>query len=106
MGRDRAYEGTQCLDKVWLERDMKVGGHGFRITGRWQNVPLGLLGGCVYTIASRNGGICLYMAAPNPHSQLLQVFSSLNSDIYASSPALRAVLDDLSQELASNKALR
>ncbi|KAH9004705.1 spinocerebellar ataxia type 10 protein domain-containing protein [Lactarius hatsudake] len=46
------------------------------------------------------------MAAPNPHSQLLQVFSLLNSDIYAFSSALRADLDDLSQEIASNKALR
>ncbi|KAH9034665.1 spinocerebellar ataxia type 10 protein domain-containing protein [Lactarius hengduanensis] len=46
------------------------------------------------------------MATPNPHSQLLQVFSSLNSDIYAFSSALRADLDDLSQEIASNKALR
>ncbi|KAN0137198.1 Spinocerebellar ataxia type 10 domain containing protein [Lactarius tabidus] len=46
------------------------------------------------------------MATQNPHSQLLQAFSSLDPDLCASSPALRAILDDLSRELASNKALR
>ena len=51
-------------------------------------------------------GNCLHMATQNPHSQLLHAFSSLNLDICASSPALNAVLHDLSQELASNKALR
>lgn len=62
---------------------------------------------CVsWSTASRNEGICLYMATQNPHSQLLHAFSSLGSDICASSPAQRAVLDDLSRELASNKALR
>ena len=60
MGRDRAYEGTQCLDKVWLERDMKVGGHDFRITGRWQNVPLGLLGGCVYHSFKERGDLSVH----------------------------------------------
>ncbi|KAF8269834.1 spinocerebellar ataxia type 10 protein domain-containing protein [Lactarius quietus] len=43
------------------------------------------------------------MATQNPHSQLLR---ALNSDICASSPALRTVLDDLSRELALDKALR
>lgn len=44
------------------------------------------------------------MATHFQHSQLLQVFSSLNPDTIP--PALRTALDDLSQELASNRALR